>query len=51
MNVQETGIVMRARHGVMALDRMWRFLQSDNDFEIIPFDEAQARAAIVAFER
>ena len=51
VNVHETGIVMRARHGIMALGRMWRFLQSENDFEIIPFDEAQAREAIAGFER
>ena len=51
VNAHETGIVMRARHGIMALGRMWRFLQSDNDFEIIPFDEAQAREAIAGFER
>ncbi len=51
VNAHETGIVMRARHGIMALGRMWRFLQTDNDFEIIPFDEAQAREAIVGFER
>ena len=51
VNVHETGIVLRARHGALALDRMWRFLQSDNDFEIVPFDETQAREAIAAFER
>ena len=51
VNVHETGIVLRARHGVRALGRMWRFLQNDNDFEIVPFDEAQAREAITAFER
>jgi ribonuclease VapC len=51
VNVHETGIVLRARHGVMALGCMWRFLQSENDFEIVPFDEAQAREAIAAFER
>lgn len=51
VNVHETGILMRARHGLMALERMWQFLQGENDFAIIPFDEAQARAAIAAFER
>jgi ribonuclease VapC len=50
VNVHETGIVLRARHAAMALDRMWRFLQSENDFEIIAFDEAQAREAIAGFE-
>lgn len=51
VNVHETGIVIWARRGVLALGRMWRFLQSENDFEIVPFDEAQAREAIAAFER
>jgi ribonuclease VapC len=51
VNVHETGIVMRARHGTVALDRMWRFLLEDNDFEIIAFDEGQARQALLAFER
>ncbi len=51
MNVHETGIVLRARHGAAAVDRMWRFLLEDNDFEIVPFDEAQARAALSAFDR
>ena len=30
---------------------MWWFLQIENDFEIIPFDEAQAREALAAFDR
>jgi ribonuclease VapC len=30
---------------------MWRFLQVENDFEIIPFDETQAREALSAFHR
>ena len=30
---------------------MWRFLQVENDFEIFPFDEAQAREALAAFDR
>ena len=30
---------------------MWRFLLADNDFEIAPFDEAQAREALAAFGR
>ena len=51
VNVHETGIVMRARHGDAAVDRMWRFLRDDNDFEIVPFDEAQAREALSAFGR
>jgi ribonuclease VapC len=51
VNVHETGIVMRARHGDPGLGRLWRFLLEQNDFEIVPFDEAQARGALVAFGR
>jgi ribonuclease VapC len=51
VNVHETGIVMRARHGEAAVDRMWRFLRDENDFEIVPFDEAQARESVAAFGR
>ncbi len=51
VNVHETGMVMRARHGQAAVDRMWRFLRDDNDFEIVPFDEIQAREALSAFGR
>jgi ribonuclease VapC len=28
---------------------MWRFLQIENDFEIIPFDERQVHEALAAF--
>jgi ribonuclease VapC len=51
VNVHETGIVMRARHGEAAVDRMWRFLRDENDFEIVPFDEAQGREAVSAVGR
>lgn len=51
LNVHETGIVLRVRRGSAAVTRMWRFLQHDNDFEIAPFDEAQAREALHAFDR
>ena len=51
VNVHETGIVMRARHGEAGLAGMWRFLLEDNDFEIVPFDAAQAREALLAFGR
>jgi ribonuclease VapC len=51
VNVHETGIVLRARRGAAAVVRMWRFLQQDNDFEIVPFDEAQAHDALEAFDR
>ncbi len=33
VNVHETGIVIHARHGTVAVKRMWRFLQIENDFE------------------
>jgi ribonuclease VapC len=51
VNVHETGIVLRARRGAVAVALMWRFLQNDNDFEIVAFDEAQAREALDAFDR
>jgi ribonuclease VapC len=51
VNVHETGIVLRARRGIAAVNRMWRFLQVENDFEIIAFDETQARAALSAFDQ
>jgi ribonuclease VapC len=51
MNVHETGMVLRVRRGSAAVARMWRFLQHDNDFEIVPFDEAQVREALDAFDR
>ena len=47
VNAHETGMVMRARR----VARMWRFLREENDFEIVPFDEAQAREALSAFGR
>ena len=51
VNVHETGMVLRARRGEGAERRMWRFLLEDNDFEIVAFDEAQAREALVVFGR
>lgn len=51
VNVHETGMVLRARRGPTAERYLWRFLLDDNDFEIVPFDEAQARAALAAFGR
>jgi ribonuclease VapC len=51
LNVHETGVVMHARHGAVASNRMWGFIRVDNDFEIMAFDEAQAREALSAFER
>jgi ribonuclease VapC len=32
LNVHETGMVLRIRHGSAAVARMWRFLQQENDF-------------------
>src|SRR5438093_9353413 len=51
VNVHEAGTVMRIRRGRRAADRMWRFLVEENDFEIVPFDETQAREALSAFDR
>jgi ribonuclease VapC len=51
VNVHETGIVLRIRRGRAALDQLWRFLLSENDFEVAAFDEIQARLATSAFER
>jgi ribonuclease VapC len=51
LNVHETGMVLRIRRGSAAVSRMWRFLPQENDFEIIPFDETQAKEALSAFDR
>jgi ribonuclease VapC len=51
LNVHETAMVLRIRRGSAAVARMWRFLQQENDFEIIPFDEAQVKEALSAFDR
>jgi ribonuclease VapC len=51
VNVHETGVVLRVRRGPAALDRFWRFLLIENNFEIAGFDEIQARLALSAFER
>ena len=51
VNVHETGMVLRARRGLAATDRLWQLLQEENDFEIVPFDEGQAREALSAFNR
>ena len=51
VNVHETGVVLRIRRGLSALDRLWRFLVIENDFEIAAFDENQARLALSAFDR
>jgi ribonuclease VapC len=51
VTVHETGVVLRLRHGEAALTRLWRFLLEENDFEIVPFDQSQAREALTAFGR
>jgi ribonuclease VapC len=51
INVHENGIVIHARRGMVAAKRMWHFLQVENDFEIMPFDEVQAHEALSAFAR
>jgi ribonuclease VapC len=51
VNVHETGVVLRVRRGLSALERLWRFLVVENDFEIAAFDETQARLAVSAFDR
>ncbi len=50
VNAHETASVLRARHGPAAVDQFWRFLVVC-EIEIVPFDEAQVRAAAVAFGR
>lgn len=51
VNVLETGMVLRSRRGTVAMQRLWDFLEIENDFEIVPFGGAHAREALVAFER
>jgi ribonuclease VapC len=51
VNAHECGVVLRRRHGMGAAERFWRFIRDENDFEIVPFDEAQALVALVAFDR
>jgi ribonuclease VapC len=50
VNAHETACVLRGRLGVAAVTRFWQWL-IDNQIEIAPFDEAQVRAAAVAFDR
>lgn len=51
VNVHETGAVLRLRRGPAALGALWRYLTESNDFEIVAFDAAQARAAMAAYDR
>jgi ribonuclease VapC len=48
VNAHETASVLRARHGPGAVEAFWRFLVVC-EIEIVPFDEAQVRAAAVGF--
>ena len=50
VNVHETATILRLRHGAAAVERFWKFL-ADVEIEIIPFDQAQVRAAAIAFDR
>jgi ribonuclease VapC len=50
VNALETASVLRLRHGPPAVERLWQLL-TDNEIEIVPFDEAQVRAAVAAFDR
>jgi ribonuclease VapC len=50
VNVHETAMVLRARHGRPAVERLWQLL-ADNEIEIFPFDEVQVRTAAEAFDR
>ena len=47
VNAHETATVLRLRHGTAAVERCWRLL-SDNEIEVVPFDEVQVRAASIA---
>jgi ribonuclease VapC len=50
VNAHETASVLRLRHGIAAVERLWQLL-ADNEIEVIPFDEVQVRAAVAAFDR
>ena len=50
VNAHETATVLRLRYGGAAVERFWELL-AESDIEIAPFDEAQVRAAAVAFDR
>jgi|SRR5208337_1586737 len=49
VNAHETASVLRLRRGLAAVAVFWEMLK-DNDIEIVPFDEAQVRAAADAFD-
>jgi ribonuclease VapC len=50
VNAHETAAVLRIRYGKAAVERFWDMLAS-SEIEIFPFDEPQARAAVMAFDR
>ncbi|MGH6795424.1 MAG: type II toxin-antitoxin system VapC family toxin, partial [Methylocella sp.] len=49
-NAHETASVLRVRHGSQAVAWLWQLL-AEYEIEIVPFDEAQVRAAAAAFDR
>ena len=49
VNVHETATVLRMRHGMAAVDRLWRFL-ADGEIEIVAFDMVQVQTAARAFD-
>ena len=50
VNAHETACILRVRHGVVAVAEFWQWL-TDNEVEIVPFDEVQVHAAAAAFDR
>lgn len=50
VSLLEAGIVLRARIGAESIPRLYQLLE-DIGCEIVPFDEAQAKAAMAAFGR
>ncbi len=50
INAHETATVLRLRKGPLAVPAFWRTLER-NGIEIVPFDEAQMRAAAEAYGR
>ena len=49
VNAHETATVLRMRLGPAAVEQLWQFL-AESGIEIVPFDEAQMRAAAIAFD-
>ncbi|MGH6835068.1 MAG: type II toxin-antitoxin system VapC family toxin [Methylocella sp.] len=50
VNAHETASVLRVRRGSQAVAWLWQLL-AESEIEIVPFDEAQVRAAAAAFDR